>query len=243
MHPHADCWNIWTIWNIWNIIVNNLTGNFKASMIFCNEDTARWREVLPGNKQLNEACSACCVDALTARAEAEGRLRAAQATLRALDDLGVKLTAFATLRDDEGETEEGDIGITLTVSSLGSGERQAVLELLQGLDFPSGDEDCLSCEGSKHAALPALRARLPTHGVGVTLKAGAILIRGNNEVCIYYDRDVKPTEAPGAKILGYITTNLELIGEAKPKGSYHLSGWGNRWHCGSWVELQNVKFV
>lgn len=218
-----------------------------------------------------------CTDTRTARVEAEGRLRAVQGTLHKLAaleaELGVKLTAQATLRGEGGE-EEGLIGITLAVPSLSDAERAAVLDLLEGLETFPEEEYMASggCSVLKTEPMRALRARLPTHGPGVTLKAGAILLAGDapsapsshrdeedseeynqdessegrwtgNDVRIYYDQPVKPSQAIGAKILGYISSNLQLIGNGKPGGEYHLPGWGARYDEGMGVDLQDVKFV
>lgn len=67
-------------------------------------------------------------------------------------------------------------------------------------------------------------------------------MRGN-EVRVYFDRAVKPSQARDAKVLGRITSNLKLVGKATPGGLYHHSGWGARYDEGMGIELSNVKFV
>lgn len=104
---------------------------------------------------------------------------------------------------------------------------------------------------------------------GSVLKAGAILISGDgtdedeeaededrsgeeeegeskmgsDEIRVYYNRAIKASQARGAKVLGHITTNLKLMGGAKPGGLYHLSGWGERYDEGMGVDLADVQFV
>ena len=49
---------------------------------------------------------------------------------------------------------------------------------------------------------------------------------GPDDIRVYSDLAVSPYQAQGARVLGYVTGNLEMLGAARPGGLYHQSGQG-----------------
>lgn len=258
-------------------------GSSPAAAAWCSDcDRAAGAACLGGGHS--------CLDLLAARTAGVARLQAAQAMLRALDELeeqqGLRLTARAETRG-EGDSKRADIGITLAVTSLASSERAALLRFLEGLDMYN-EEAYLHCSPERDDVMVGLCRRLPTRVEGATVRAGAILLRwkedggkeledaeemegweddevddekrearddawqhgvwqvrlgwqDSNDLRIYYDDPVKPHQAKGAKILGYVTKNLkEIFGSAKPGCLYHLSGWGTRYDEAMGVDFSDV---
>lgn len=175
-----------------------------------------------------------------------------------------RLRFTALLQDDEGGSEEGEVEVTLATASLSADDRRALCAYLEGLELQP-DEENLSAPSAGCEAIASRCVKLPDRTEGMPLKPGTILLLGAPDedadadggedadggwlgrsepaMRIYYDHAVKPHQARGAKVLGWVTANLKFLSSAKPGGVYHLSGWGARYDRGKVVTLSNAKFV